>query len=83
MSLSIDDDLSAWQQHIKRKKNRIIQWRVANRLDLLNQYGIENIPHFILLDPDGNFINAIFPRPDEGNFEIQLRQALKLPAEEG
>jgi thiol-disulfide isomerase/thioredoxin len=83
MSLSIDDDLSAWQQHIKRKKNRIIQWRVANRLDLLNQYGIESIPHFILLDPDGNFINANFPRADEGNFEIQLRQALKLPAEEG
>ncbi|MBU3715115.1 MAG: redoxin domain-containing protein [Ferruginibacter sp.] len=83
MSLSIDDDLSAWQQHIKRKKNRITQWRVANRLDLLQQYGIESIPHFILLDPDGNFINANFPRADEGNFEIQLRQALKLPAEEG
>ena len=56
---------------------------MANRLDLLNQYGIESIPHFILLDPDGNFINANFPRADEGNFEIQLRQALKLPAEEG
>jgi hypothetical protein len=50
---------------------------------LLNQYGIESIPHFILLDPDGNFINANFPRADEGNFEIQLRQALNLPAEEG
>ena len=83
LSLSSDDDLTAWQQHVKRKKNRIIQWRASYKVELLRQYGIQGIPHFILLDPQGNFINARFPRPDEGNFEIQLRQALNLPAEEG
>ncbi|MFN9950358.1 MAG: thioredoxin-like domain-containing protein [Bacteroidota bacterium] len=83
LSLSIDHDLTAWQQHIKRKKNKVINWRVFYKIDFYNLYGVESIPHFILLDPEGNFINANFPRPDEGNFEIQLRQALKLPAEEG
>ena len=83
LSLSTDYDLLAWQQEVKRKNNRILHWRLQREKLFLREYGLEGIPHFILIDPDGNFVNANFPRPGDQNFEIQLRQVLKLKSEEG
>lgn len=83
LSISIDDDLSAWQQDIKRKKSRIIQWRTYQKVPFSELYGFKTIPHFIVLDPEGNFFNASFPPPSDPNFEILLRQMLNLKAEEG
>ena len=83
LSISTDDDLSEWEQHIKRKKSRVLQWRIYDKNQLLKLYGINSIPHFILLDPNGNFLNASLPQPVEPNFEFILRQALNLQAEEG
>lgn len=83
LSLSTDFDLLAWQQEVKRKNNRIVHWRIQREKLFLREYGLEGIPHFILLDPDGNFVNANFPYPGDPNFEIQLRQVLKLKSEEG
>jgi hypothetical protein len=83
LSLSTDFDLLAWQQEVKRKNNRIVHWRLQREKLFLREYGLEGIPHFILIDPDGNFVNANFPRPSDQNFEIQLRQVLKLKSEEG
>lgn len=83
LSISTDEDLNAWQQYIKRKKNRVIQWRASNKFAMEKLYGVNAIPRYILLDPDGNFVNADLPQPQEPNFELLLRQVLKLPAEEG
>lgn len=83
LSISTDEDLNAWQQHIKRKKNRVIQWRAINKFTMEKFYGINAIPRFILLDPNGNFVNAHLPQPQEPNFEVLLRQALNLKLEEG
>jgi thiol-disulfide isomerase/thioredoxin len=83
LSLSIDDKLGDWQSYVKKKSGKVIHWRASNKFALSQLYGIESIPHFILLDQNGNFINANYPRPTERNFEIQLRQLLNLPAEEG
>lgn len=83
LSLSTDNKVEDWKIYIKKKTGRIIHWRVANRLLFEDLYGIDAIPHIMLIDREGNFINADFPRPSERNFEIQLRQLLNLPAEEG
>ena len=83
LSISTDEDLNAWQQHIKRKKNRVIQWRAINKFTMEKFYGINAIPRFILLDPDGNFVNANLPQPQNPNFEVLLRQVLNLKLEEG
>lgn len=83
LSLSTDYDLLSWQQEVKRKNNRVVHWRVNREKLFLKQFGLEGIPHFMLIDPAGNFINADFPRPGDPNFEIQLRQALKLQSQEG
>lgn len=46
-------------------------------------YGLNAIPRFILIDPQGRFVNAELPMPDNPNFELLLRQALGLEKEEG
>jgi hypothetical protein len=37
----------------------------------------------MLIDPEGRFVNAQLPMPSDANFEVLLRQALGLKAEEG
>ncbi|MBU3745472.1 MAG: TlpA family protein disulfide reductase [Sediminibacterium sp.] len=83
VSISIDEDLSAWEMYVRKKKNRIVHWRSLDNQFFTDQYGFNTIPHYILLDPEGNFINANLPYPSESNFEILLRKELHLPEEEG
>ena len=35
----------------------------------MGAYGIEGIPRFMLIDPDGKFININMPKPSEKEFE--------------
>jgi thiol-disulfide isomerase/thioredoxin len=83
LALSIDVNSILWEQDIMLKTNRIIHWRVANPDNFVKLYGIREIPHYLLIDPNGNLINIDFPRPSQGNFEIMLRQVLNLKSEEG
>jgi len=43
---------------------------------------MEFIPRFILIGPNGKFINAKMPNPEEAAFEIILRKELHLPDEQ-
>jgi hypothetical protein len=43
---------------------------------------MESIPRFILVDPNGKFVNARMTQPSDAAFEIIIRKELHLPDEE-
>ncbi|UXX78318.1 TlpA family protein disulfide reductase [Reichenbachiella carrageenanivorans] len=67
VSLSIDanKDFSKWQDMVKNKELKGIQLFADQSWNsiFLKDYIIETIPRFILIDPNGNIINAHAPRP--------------------
>ncbi|MNY41807.1 hypothetical protein D3C86_1766460 [compost metagenome] len=52
---------------MKNKKSAVIQWWISDP-NVLNNLGVEGIPRFIMIDPEGKIYNANLPRPDETNF---------------
>jgi thiol-disulfide isomerase/thioredoxin len=83
LALSVDESLPAWLRHQQMNKGKAVQWRANGMQELSRLYGVDAIPRFLLIDPQGRFVNANMPIPSDANFEVLLRQALQLPAEEG
>lgn len=83
LALSVDESLGAWQKYQQNNAGKVLQWRALGMQEMNNLYGVNAIPRFMLIDPQGRFVNAHMPMPSEANFEVLLRQALGLPAEEG
>ncbi len=83
LALSVDEDRNAWNRHMVSNSSKILQWHADDIEGFSKMYGLDAIPRFILIDPQGRFINAQLPMPDNPNFELLLRQALGLKGEEG
>ncbi len=83
LALSIDENRNAWNSYIASNTSQILQWRANDMRKMDSLYGIDAIPRFMLIDPQGRFVNAQLPMPDNPNFEVLLRQALGLKPEEG
>ena len=83
LALSADENLNAWNMHMKTNASQILQWRAFGLQEMRELYGVDAIPRFMLIDPQGRFVNAQLPMPDDANFEVLLRQALGLKAEKG
>jgi thiol-disulfide isomerase/thioredoxin len=83
LALSVDENRNAWNRHMATNASQILQWRANGMREMGSLYGIDAIPRFMLIDPQGRFVNAQLPMPDDPNFEVLLRQALGLKAEEG
>jgi len=81
VSMSIDKskDKGKWQKMIKNDKLTGIQLLSENDWNskFVKDYQITGIPRFILIDPDGNIVNANAPRPTDPRLEI-LFKSLKL-----
>ncbi len=78
VSISIDN-LNAkekWQNMVKSKNLKGIQLFAKGDQRFLNQYRINGIPRFILLDPEGNIVEANAPRPSNPNIENLLNSLL-------
>jgi hypothetical protein len=73
----------AWQNYQKNMYSDVLHWRASDWQGFNASYGVQSIPRFILIDPAGKLVNAALPFPNDPNFEIILRQALSLKAEEG
>lgn len=67
LSASIDTDKNKWKLDIKNKKTAVTQWWISDP-NVLNNLGVEGIPRFMMIDPEGKIYNANLPRPDETNF---------------
>jgi thiol-disulfide isomerase/thioredoxin len=78
VSLSIDEDKNAWRSEASFKKNKkVLQlWALNADTYLRNEYAINTIPRFILIDNKGNIVNASLPPPSDPEFEIVLQKEI-------
>jgi thiol-disulfide isomerase/thioredoxin len=67
VSLSIDkmEDKGKWEDMVKKEKLKGVQIFSDNNWnsDFVRAYGITGIPRFILIDKEGNIVDADAPRP--------------------
>ena len=79
VSISVDKpgQHSAWKNMIKDKNMSGIQLFGGNDKKFSQDYQITGIPRFILIDPQGNIVNANAPRPSDPTL-IDLFGSLKI-----
>jgi len=76
VALSIDDNKWMWQNEASEKSFRVLQLHANDKNIFGKAYGIEYIPRYILLGPDGKIINAQMPEPGSSAFEEILRKEI-------
>lgn len=88
ISVSIDDDRthkgswdlanSDWKAFVAEKELGGVQvWAPAGwKSKFITDYKINGIPRFILVDPDGNIINASAPRPSNPKLREMLQEMI-------
>ncbi|PZR22782.1 MAG: hypothetical protein DI539_04630 [Flavobacterium psychrophilum] len=81
VALSTDHRIDSWFIEAKSKSKSVLQLHANDAKKLGKDYNIQGIPRFILIDPQGNFVNSNMPFPDDLLFEKILRKALQLPEE--
>lgn len=76
VSLSIDTkkDYEKWRKFVEEKKLGGIQLFADNDWNskFVQEYAIEGIPRFILVDPNGNIVSADAPRPSDPKLIAKL-----------
>ncbi|MEW5675291.1 TlpA disulfide reductase family protein [Flavobacterium enshiense] len=67
MSIDTKKDYEKWRKFVEEKKLGGIQLFADNDWNskFVQDYGIEGIPRFILVDPNGNIVSADAPRPSD------------------
>ncbi len=76
VSLSIDNPSAKdkWKQMIADKNMGGIQLFAGGNIPFVEDYQITGIPRFILLDKEGNIVNANAPRPSDPEFGKYLAE---------
>jgi len=81
VSISVDElkDHDKWKEMVTSKELGGIQLVADNawNSDFVTNYAIDGIPRFILIDPNGNIVNADAPRPSDKKL-IELFDELKI-----
>jgi thiol-disulfide isomerase/thioredoxin len=80
-AVSIDRKIDDWFADAKTKSKSVLQLHINNEKKFSKEYDITGIPRFILIDPQGNYVESAMPYPNDHLFEKMLRDALKLPEE--
>jgi thiol-disulfide isomerase/thioredoxin len=81
VALSTDERIDKWFIEAKTKSKTVLQLHINDTDKFGKEYNVETIPRFILIDPDGNFVNSTLPFPEDPQFEKLLREALGLAEE--
>jgi len=76
VALSIDDNRWEWQNEASQRSLRVLHLRSNNKDLFSKSYGVDYMPRYILLDPDGKIINAQMPEPSNQLFEEILRREI-------
>lgn len=79
VALSIDRRKEDWIMEAKNHSKSVLQLYAANEKLFNKQYDIQYVPRFILIGPDGNFVESQMAMPTDKNFEKLLRETLSLP----
>lgn len=78
VAASIDDNIQQWFIDAKSKSKSVLQIHLNDKNKFSKDYNAQGIPRFILIDPQGNFVNSDLTRPSEKGFEAGIREALGL-----
>jgi peroxiredoxin len=76
VALSIDDSKWSWQNDASNRSLKVLQLHSNDKNSFGHAYGIDYIPRYILLDPEGKIINAQMPEPGNPLFEEILRREI-------
>jgi len=78
VSISIDDDKVAWSTMVKEKNMKGIQLHANTEMHekIVNNYLINGIPRFIIINKSGNIWNANAPRPSSKEVLNDIELAL-------
>ncbi|CAM1334092.1 TlpA family protein disulfide reductase [Tenacibaculum aestuariivivum] len=79
VSISVDNerDYEKWKQMVADKNLSGIQLYAKRDKTFSSAYKVNSIPRFILIDPQGNIVDANAPRPSSPKL-IQLFESLKI-----
>ncbi|RYY85783.1 MAG: redoxin domain-containing protein [Chitinophagaceae bacterium] len=79
VALSVDEDRMAWLREARFKSARVLQLHVADALEsFMKPYGVQTIPRFILIDPQGRIVNAFMPAPSDAEFASILQREIRF-----
>jgi thiol-disulfide isomerase/thioredoxin len=78
VALSTDRRIDDWFVDATQKSKSVLQAHVNDNQAFSNDYNVEFIPRFILIDKEGKIVNSKMPRPSDTTFEQVLRQQLQL-----
>lgn len=82
VSISIDakKDYEKWRKMVEEKELTGIQLLAdkEQNSDFVQEYSIRGIPHFILIDPDGNIVRSSAPMPGRIEEIKELFNSLNL-----
>ncbi len=81
LSISVDRDNKheAWQKMVSDKELKGVQLFADKnwKSQFIQDFGINSIPRFILIDPQGNVVNPNASRPSEAKTGVLLRSLVK------
>jgi thiol-disulfide isomerase/thioredoxin len=78
--VSLDEDIDAWRSMIKRMgmdAPAMRHFRVGPQGDVLKTFGISEIPRYILVDKQGNFVNLNARRPSDDKLIEDLERLIE------
>ncbi|HAN40122.1 MAG TPA: hypothetical protein DCQ29_14565 [Chitinophagaceae bacterium] len=79
VSISVDENKDMWKMDVGDKSKQITQLWMPNASEFMQRYGIEGIPRFMLIAPNGKIVSLNMPRPSQMQFEQVLQQEVFAP----
>lgn len=79
VSISIDQNKDEWKEFVKSEDLKGVQLFAENAFEsqFIQDYGIRQIPTFIIIDKEGKIVNADAPRPSSNEITGLLEGLLK------
>lgn len=79
VSISIDQNKDEWKEFVKSEDLKGVQLFAKNAFEsqFIQDYGIRQIPTFIIIDKEGKIVNADAPRPSSDEITGLLEGLLK------
>ncbi len=82
LSISMDENKQKWTAKVKSNPSKVQNWIALNVNEMAENYQINGIPRFVVIDKDGNFYESQMARPSEKSFETILNITLGKKNEE-
>ena len=79
VSISIDEDKEAWHKAVKERELKGVQLIADKAFEsqFIQDYGISQIPTFLIIDKDGKIVSPNAPRPSDPQLAEVLEKLLK------